>query len=147
MKQKLFGVRNDWTGVVLRLTLGIVMLPHGAQKMLGWFGGPGFQKEMLHLTEDVQLPWLISLLVILIEFFGSICILAGLASRLWAIAFFILFTGIIFSSHIEFGFFMNWFGNQSGEGIEYHLLVLGICIAVFLNGSGKFALDKMLSVK
>ncbi|PRD44101.1 DoxX family protein [Sphingobacterium haloxyli] len=145
MKNIIFSTNTNWTGLALRLTLGIVMFPHGAQKVFGWFGGPGFTKEMEHLTEHMDLPWIISLLVILIEFLGAISLIIGFASRLWAVAFIILFVGIIFTAHVEYGFFMNWFGNQSGEGYEYHLLVIGICIAIFINGSGKYSIDKLIT--
>lgn len=147
MKKKIFNTSNDWTGFVIRLTLAIVIFPHGAQKMLGWFGGPGFNKEMALLTTQVHLPWIISLLVILIEFFGALALFAGWASRLWAIIFTILFAGIIFTAHTANGFFMNWFGNQAGEGYEYHLLVIGLAIALFVNGSGKLSVDAILSQK
>src|SRR5690606_15246575 len=117
---------------------------HGAQKMLGWFDGPGFAKEMEHLTEHMHLHWIVSVLVILIEFFGAISLIIGFASRLWAIAFGILFIGIIFTAHLEYGFFMNWFGDQEGEGYEYHLLVIGLCIALVLRGSGKYSIDNFI---
>lgn len=144
MKNKIFSTNKDWTGFAIRLTLGLIMFPHGAQKMLGWFNGPGFTKEIEHLTEHMHLPWIVAVLVILIEFFGAISLIIGFASRLWAIAFGILFIGIIFTAHIEYGFFMNWFGSQNGEGYEYHLLVIGLCIALGLNGSGKYSVDALM---
>ncbi|MGG5208791.1 DoxX family protein [Chryseobacterium sp. MIQD13] len=145
MKNKIFNTNRDWTGFVIRLTLGLIMFPHGAQKMFGGFGGPGFSKEVEHLTEHMHLPWIISVMVILTEFLGSVSLIIGLASRLWAVAFGILFVNIIFIAHLENGFFMNWFGTQKGEGYEYHLLVIGLCIALELNGSGKYSADQLIS--
>lgn len=147
MKNKIFNTNDDWTGFVIRLTLGLIMFPHGAQKMFGWFGGPGFSKEVEHLTEYMHLPWIISVMVILTEFLGSVSLIMGLASRLWSVAFGILFVNIIFIAHLENGFFMNWFGTQKGEGYEYHLLVIGLCIALGLNGSGKYSADQLISKK
>jgi len=144
MRQLIFSTNNDWVGVVLRLTLGIVMFPHGAQKQLGWFGGPGFTNEMAHL-QHLNIPWIVALLVIFIEFFGAASLILGFASRIWAIAFIILFIGIIFTAHLQYGFFMNWFGKQQGEGYEYHLLVIGLAIAILLNGSGKLSLDNLIA--
>ena len=135
---------NDWTGLILRLTAGLIIFPHGAQHLLGWFGGFGYKGFMNFLTETHHLPWLVAVSVILIEFFGSLFLIAGLGSRLWAIAMIVLMLGIIFSSHIQHGFFMNWVGSQNGEGYEFHLLVIGLCIAIFLNGSGKLSLDGAL---
>ena len=145
MKQKIFLTNNDWTGFILRLTVGAIIFPHGAQKMLGWFGGYGFTGTMNYFTGTVHLPWIIAFLVIIIEFFGSLFLLAGVASRIWAVLLIALMIGIIFTSHIENGFFLNWYGTNKGEGYEYHLLVIGLSIATLLNGSGKFSVDKFFT--
>lgn len=144
--EKILLTNTKWTPTILRITLGIVLFPHGAQKMLGWFAGPGFAGEMYHLTVDLGLSWIIALLVILIEFFGALFILAGGLTRINAFAIFVLFVGIIFTAHLEHGFFMNWFGEMPAgqEGFEYHLLVLGMAAALFLSGGGKYALDSLL---
>lgn len=139
-----FAVNNDWTGLILRLTIGLIIFPHGAQKLLGMFGGYGFSGTMNFFTQTMKLPWLIGFLVIVIEFFGSLSLIAGFGSRVWAFAMVVLMLGAIFSSHIQYGFFMNWFGTQKGEGFEYHLLVIGLAIALLLNGSGKFSIDSLL---
>ena len=145
--QLIFRTNNDWTGVIIRLTTGLILFPHGAQKMLGLFGGPGFSGEMDFLTGTVHLSWLIAVCVIVIEFIGSLSFIVGFASRVWAVLTIILMLGIIVSSHLDNGFFMNWFGNQKGEGYEYHLLVIGLCLATLCNGSGKFSVDTSLQKK
>jgi putative oxidoreductase len=144
MKQLIFKTNNDWAGLITRLTTGIVLLPHGAQKMLGAFGGLGFSGEMSFLTRTMHLPWLIACLVIIIEFFGALAMILGVASRIWAVLIIILMLGIIFTAHIDNGFFMNWFGNQPGEGYEYHLLVIGLSLTILVNGSGKVSFDERL---
>jgi putative oxidoreductase len=144
MKQLIFKTNNDWTGLITRLTIGLIIFPHGAQKVFGWFGGPGYNKEMNFFTETLQLPFLLALGVIVIEFAGSISLIVGFASRIWSLAIIILFIGIIFTEHLQHGFFMNWFGNQKGEGYEYHLLIIGLSLATLINGSGKHALDKVI---
>lgn len=144
MKRLLLHTGTDWTGLILRLTTGLVLFPHGAQKVLGWFGGPGFSKEMSFFTGTLHLPWLIGFLVIFIEFAGALSLIAGFASRVWAIALIGLFTGIILMEHLPYGFFMNWYGNQKGEGFEYHLLIIGLALAILVNGSGRYALDGLL---
>ena len=145
MNNRIFNTNNDWTGIITRLTLGLVLFPHGAQKMLGMFGGYGFSGTMGFFTGTLHLPWIIAFLVIIIEFFGALSLIVGFASRIWAALTIILFIGIIFSSHLEYGFFMNWFGNQKGEGYEYHLLVIGLSLATLVNGSGKYSVDVKLS--
>jgi len=144
MKQLIFKTNNDYTGLITRLTTGLVLFPHGAQKMLGAFGGPGFSGEMNFLTGTVHLPGVIAFLVIIIEFFGALGLILGFASRVWAVLIIILMVGIIFTAHIDNGFFMNWFGNQPGEGYEYHLLVIGLSLAILVNGSGKGSVDGRL---
>lgn len=134
---------NDWTGLFLRLTIAIVIFPHGAQKLLGWFGGYGFTGTMQFFTETIGLPWIIGFGVIILEFFGSILLLFGIGSRVLAVAFTMLAIGITFTSHVQNGFFINWFGNQPGEGFEYFLLLAGLGIALMLNGSGRYSFDKI----
>ena len=146
MKQFIFNTNNNWSGLITRLTAGLILFPHGAQKMLGIFGGYGFSGTMGYFTDVLHLPWMIGFLVIFIEFVGAIALILGFASRIWAASIIVLMIGIIFSSHIDNGFFMNWFGNQKGEGFEYHLLMIGLCTAILVNGSGKFSLDRKLSV-
>ncbi len=145
MKQKIFSTNNDYAGLVTRLAIALIIFPHGAQKMLGWFNGFGFSGMMNYFTGTMHLPWVIAFLVIIIEFFGTISLGVGFASRFWSIAILILFIGIIFTAHIQNGFFMNWFGTQKGEGYEFDLLVIGLCIATLINGSGKFSVDKIIS--
>lgn len=145
MKNKIFQTNNDLTGLVIRLTIGLILFPHGAQKLLGIFGGYGFSGTMGFFTSTMHLPWIIAFLVIIIEFFGSLSFIAGFASRIWATLTIILMIGIIATSHIDNGFFMNWLGNQKGEGYEYHLLVIGLCLAALVNGSGKYSVDKFIS--
>jgi putative oxidoreductase len=144
MKSLFFSSTPDFSSLILRLILGFVMLTHGAQKMFGWFGGYGFKATMSYFTDTMRLPWIIAFLVIFIEFFGAMGIIAGFATRIWALALLIIMVGAIITTNFKHGFFMNWFGNQAGEGFEYHVLVIGICVAIILLGSGKYSLDKLV---
>lgn len=144
MKQLLSTNNNTGIGII-RMMLGIVLFPHGAQKLLGWFGGYGFDGTMGYLTGSVGLPYLLALMVILIEFFGALLLIFGVFSRVVAIGVVALFTGIVFSAHSGNGFFMNWAGSQKGEGFEYHLLVIGMALAVLVNGAGRFSIDGLIS--
>ena len=145
MKQMIFKTENNYAGLIARAFIGLILFPHGAQKALGWFGGYGFTGTMQFFTESVDLPWLVGFAVILIEFIGSICLLLGLAGRVWALAVIGLMIGII-PQHTANGFFMNWFGNQKGEGFEYHLLMIALAIIVLIGGSGKLSIDRKLAV-
>lgn len=142
--KKVFQTNEDSATMILRIMLGLVLFPHGAQKMLGWFGGYGFSGTMNFFTSTAGLPWIIGFLVIIIEFFGSLFLITGFAVRLTALAVITDMIGIIFKSHAQNGFFMNWFGNQAGEGYEYHLLVIAMAFALLINGAGKWSADYAL---
>lgn len=129
---------------VLRVILGAVMFPHGAQKMLGWYGGKGFTATLEGMTTGAGLPWIIVFLVIIIEFVGSLALIAGIVGRLMAFATGVVMIGAMFKVHLANGFFMNWSGQQAGEGFEYHLLAIGIAIALMIMGSGRWSVDAAL---
>ena len=146
MLQTIFSTDNSWTGLIIRLTLVIVLFTQGAQKMFGWFGGPGFSGEMHHLTQQAGLPAFVAVLVILIEFFAALMLLTGFGSRIAAVAVTGLFIGIIWQVHASMGFFMNWFGTMPAghEGYEYHLLIIGLAITLLFTGSGRFSIDRLI---
>lgn len=145
--KKIFQTNESSAATILRIVLGIVLFPHGAQKLLGWFGGYGFNGTMGFLTGTAGLPWIIAFLVITIEFFGALALILGFATRVVAVAVISLFTGIVFTSHLQNGFFMNWAGQLQGEGYEFHLLVIGMAVALLINGAGKWAVDSVLLKK
>jgi len=140
-----FQTDDSWTGLILRLTLGLVMFPHGAQKLLGWYGGLGFDGTMGYLTLTMNIPWLIAFLVVMAEFFGSLGLLVGFLTRFSAASIGVIMLGAITLVHWQHGFFMNWFGRQPGEGYEYHLLVLGIGIVLTIVGAGRWSVDQQIA--
>ena len=143
----LFQTDDGWAGLILRLTLGMVIFPHGAQKLLGWFGGFGFSGTMGFFTETLHLPWLVALLVIIGESFGSVALMLGLLTRFTAASYIVIMLGAITMAHLPHGFFMNWFGKQQGEGFEYHLLVIGISLTLLATGAGKWSMDRLIAEK
>lgn len=144
MKRKIIATSDSWAPAVLRIMLALVIFPHGAQKLFGWFGGSGFAGTMNYFTTTVGLPWIFGFLVILLESVGSIMLLMGIGTRLLAAAYVLLATGILFTSHVQNGFFINWFGNQPGEGFEYFLLWIAMALALLISGAGKYSIDKLL---
>lgn len=148
MLKKLFATDSkDHAALVARLTLGIVMFPHGAQKALGWFGGYGFSGTMGFFTEQMHIPALFAFLAIVAEFLGSLGLITGLLTRLSALGIAGVMVVAILTAHLGNGFFMNWYGNQKGEGFEYHLLALGLAIVILIRGGGKAALDSLVAKK
>jgi putative oxidoreductase len=137
----LFQTDEAWSSLILRVMLGVVMLPHGAQKLLGWFGGYGFSGTMGFFTGTMHLPWIVAFLVIVGESFGSLGLILGFLTRFTAASFAVIMIGAIATVHWPNGFFMNWAGKQAGEGFEYHLLVIGMSLALLLAGGGKWSVD------
>jgi putative oxidoreductase len=143
--ERFFQTDDSWAAFFLRVTLGGVMLAHGAQKLLGWFGGHGFGGTMGFFTGTMGLPWLVAFLVIIGESLGSLALIAGLLTRFTAGSFIIIMLGAIAMVHWPHGFFMNWFGQQQGEGFEYHLLMIGMSAALIATGGGKWAVDNVVA--
>lgn len=135
------------TLLIARISLGVVIFAHGAQKLLGWFGGFGYEASMQYFTETQGFPYLVGLLVILGESLGAIALILGLFGRFMSASLFVIMLGALYFDHAQHGFFMNWFGNQAGEGFEFDLLVFGLSLAVMINGSGAFSLDHLLFKK
>lgn len=136
---------SDWAPAVIRVTLGLAILPHGLQKTLGLFGGYGFNGTMGFFTGTMGLPWLVAFLVILGESLGAISLIAGVITRFSAASLIIIMLGAINSGHWPNGFFMNWTGQQPGEGIEYHLLVIGMSLSLLISGAGRWSIDRRIS--
>jgi putative oxidoreductase len=142
--KKIMNTSNDVAFTVLRLVLGVIFFAHGAQKLLGWFGGYGFQGTM-GFFEHMGMPAPVAFLIICTEFFGGLGLIVGLLSRIAALGIGVEMIGAIFLVHLPNGFFMNWAGTQKGEGFEYHLLAIAAAAVLLLRGSGAFSLDRRLS--
>ena len=131
---------------LLRITLGLVLLPHGAQHLLGWFGGYGFSGTVQWMNSAVGIPVAAAQAGILLEFFGPIALLVGVGSRLAGLSLGV-FMAVAASTHVQNGFFMNWSGTMPAgvEGFEYHLLAIVIAVAVAVRGGGAFSVDRLLA--
>ena len=145
MLKRISQTPDDWVLTVLRLVLGVVFLAHGSQKMLGWFGGYGFTATMGFFTQTAHIPAVFAFLAIAAEFFGGLGLIVGLLSRIAAFGITVNMLVAIFMVHLPNGLFMNWTGQQQGEGFEYHLLVLAITVALMIRGGGAFSLDRAIS--
>ena len=139
--KSLLKTNNSFAPTLARLTLGIVMFPHGAQKVLGWFGGYGFSGTMNFFTQQMHIPAVFAVLAIAAEFLGSLGLITGFLSRIAALGIAVNMLVAVKMVHAANGFFMNWMGDQKGEGFEYHLLALGLALIVLIYGAGNFSID------
>jgi len=143
MFDKLFRTDTSAAQLVIRVALGVVIWPHGAQKVLGWYGGPGLARTMqifAGLGFAAPSTWAL----LLFEFAGAALLILGFMTRVWALGIGITISVCMFLNHARHGFFMNWSGTQAGEGYEYHLLVLGIALALVVRGGGMCSVDRLL---
>jgi len=140
----LFKIDNNVSTLLLRLLLGVVFFPHGAQMALGWFGGYGFSGTMGFFTGTLHIPALFAFLAIAMQFAGAIALILGLFTRVAALGIAVNMLVAVAMVHAQYGWFMNWFGNQKGEGFEYHLLAIGIAIVLIIRGGGKWAADAVI---
>ena len=143
MFKTLLRTDNDATSLILRVILGVVMFPHGAQKLLGWYGGYGFSGTMGFFTETLGIPAVFALLAIVAEFFGALGVIVGLLTRVAAFGIGMVMI-VAAGMHLGNGFFMNWSGKQAGEGYEYHLFAIAVALVVTIKGGGKWSIDRVL---
>lgn len=132
-------------GTIARLALGLVMFPHGAQKMLGWFGGYGIHGTYAFLTSKAGLPGVVAGAVIFTELVASLLLITGTFARIAAFAIMSIMIGAVLTTHLPNGFFMNWTGAQAGEGFEYHLLAIGLALITIIVGGGAISVDRVLT--
>jgi putative oxidoreductase len=130
--------------LALRLILGVVVLSHGVQKLFGWFGGFGFDGTVNFFTQSIGIPYPFAVLIILAETFGMLLLILGIFGRYLAGSIIVIMAGAIITIHGANGFYMNWSGNLAGEGFEYHLLAIGLALALAMNGTGSYSLDRFL---
>ena len=142
---RLLSTDRSLTLLVQRLVLGLIIFPHGAQKLLGWFGGFGYSGTMGFFTDAMHFPAPLAFLIIVAESIGAIALVLGAGTRVAALGIAAVMLGAIFTTHIHVGFFMNWLGAQSGEGFEYHLVVLALALPLAVRGAGALALDGIVA--
>ena len=147
MFKKLMATVDDSTLTFMRLILGVVFFAHGAQKVLGWFGGYGFSATMGFFTTQMHIPAPLAFLAICAEFLGGLGLIFGFLTRIAAFGVAMNMLVAVLMVHRHVAFFMNWGGSQKGEGYEYHLLALALAIPIIIRGAGAFSVDRTLSNK
>lgn len=145
MSRRVFRTDNDYILALVRLILGVVFFAHGAQKALGWFGGPGFTATMNSFAQ-MNIPAPLALLAMAAELLGGLGLIVGLLARVAALGIVTNMVVAILLVHHRVGFFMNWAGDQKGEGFEFHLLAIAVAVVVLVKGAGALSIDRLLAI-
>lgn len=139
MFRRLIATAPTWITVPLRLALGIIFIAHGAGKVFGSWGGPGFSK---FTAGDTPFPfmrpaWFWLGAAALSELIGGILVLMGLLTRLGAFLILCVMLTAVLGIH--------WGSFFAPRGIEYPLALMGVTLALLISGGGQASLDQMLS--
>ena len=143
MLARLLATDADWVLTVARVVLGIAFFAHGAQKLLGWFGGHGLRATIQTFRDQLGIPTPLAYLAIAAEFFGGLGLILGFLTRIAALGVAITMVVAMIVVHLKFGFFINWFGDKPGHGIEYHLIAIGLALVIIEHGAGAFSMDQI----
>lgn len=148
MKKILFTDNKNSYALIARWAIAIVIFPHGAQKVLGWFGGAGLSNTIDFFSSALNIPVFLTIMVLFAEFLGAILLAIGLYTRLAALLIAFNFLGVLFTVIGFDQFFMNWSSVEAQkEGLEYFILLFGLISIVLVSGGGKASLDAKLFQK
>ena len=136
--QGLVATKPGWGGPVLRLGLAVMLWPHGAQKLLGWFGGYGFEGTMAFMTQS-GIPAPVAFLVIVGEFFAPILLVAGFLTRFAAASVAVIMAGAALIVHLPNGFFAD------KGGLEFPLFATFAALSLVFSGAGSGSVDLRLT--
>jgi putative oxidoreductase len=139
---KVLATNNSFSGLALRLPLGIIFAAHGAQKLFGWFGGYGLEGTGQWMASIGLEPGvLLAALSGSAEFFGGLFLILGLLVRPSALVLAITMLVAIFSVHIGNGLFM------SNNGYEFGLALLAGAVSLLISGAGRASVDSLIANK
>jgi putative oxidoreductase len=141
-----FGTYPSWSHLVVRLGLGAVFFAHGAQKVLGWFGGPGLRGTITYFQQGLGIPPAATVMAALIEFVGALCLIVGFLARPAALGIIAVMLVAIGTVHRKHGFFVNWaLTPGKGHGYEFNLVLIAMALSILMGGAGVFSVDRLLA--
>jgi len=141
----LFSTYAAWSLLIVRLFLGVIFFAHGAQKVFGWFGGPGLKGTIGHFRSALHIPPALAVLAAFTECFGGLAVFVGVLTRLAALGLVVVMVVAIVTVHARNGFFLNMsLQPGKGHGMEFNLALLGMSLAVLVGGAGLVSIDGMI---
>jgi len=134
-----------WSLLIVRVFLGVIFFAHGAQKVFGWFGGPGLKGTIGYFQSALHVPPALAVLAVLTECFGGLAVFVGVLTRFAALGLFVVMLVAIATVHARNGFFLNMsLEPGKGHGIEFNLALLGMALALMVGGGGAMSVDGII---
>ena len=131
--------------LVVRLGAGVVFFAHGAQKVFGWFGGPGLKATIQTFQNYMKIPPPATVLAAFIECFGGLALIVGLLVRPAAVGLVAVMLVAVVKVHGRNGFFINFSGTPGkGHGFEFNFVLIMMLLAILLAGAGVLSIDRAL---
>jgi len=128
MQELVFGTYPSWSHLVVRLMLGAIFFAHGAQKVFGWFGGPGLTKTIAGFRQ-MNIPAAATVTAACIECFGGLAMLVAIKKV-----------------HARHGFFLNWsLAQDKGHGFEFNLALIAMALSIVIGGAGVLSIDWLIA--
>jgi putative oxidoreductase len=141
----LFGTFASKSLLIVRVVLGIIFFAHGAQKVFGWFGGPGLRGVITYFRQSLGVPAPLTVLAALTECVGGLVMIVGVLVRPAAVGLIIVMLVAIATVHWRNGFFLNWsLEPGKGHGFEMNLALIGMALAVLVGGAGAVSVDRLI---
>ena len=138
------GTYPSWSHLVVRVGLGVVFVAHGAQKVLGWFGGPGL-RATINAFKGLGVPPAASALAAFIEFLGGLALLVGFLTRPAAVGIIVVMLVAIAKVHRQHGFFINFAGTPGkGHGFEFNFALIAMALSIVIGGAGVLSIDRAI---
>lgn len=131
---------QGYSRIILRVALGIIFFTHGAQKLLGWFGGFGFDATVKFFQTQLGIPPVLVVVVTLVEFLGGIFLLLGMLTRVFSVLIAIDMLVALLIAHLPQGFFIA----RGKVGFEYVFTLLFVALYLAINGAGTLSLDRLI---
>jgi len=131
--------------LIVRVGLGVIFFAHGAQKVFGWFGGPGLRGTIGYFRQSLGIPAPLTVLAALTELLGGLAMILGLLVRPAAVGLIAVMVVAIVKVHAPNGFFLNWaLEPGKGHGFEMNLALIAMALAVLVEGAGAISIDRLI---
>ncbi len=141
-----FATYPSWSHLVVRVALGVIFFAHGAQKVLGWFGGNGLRATIAAFGKGLGIPPAAAVIAAFIEFLGGLALVVGFLARPAALGLIVVMLVAVSKVHAQHGFFLNWnLTPGKGHGWEFNFALIAMALAIVIGGAGMLSVDRLIA--